>query len=642
MMSERGTGYYLDAKAKGKKEYKHMKAKGTSGHLTSLDGLLKDVDIVATVDLGVREIPLKKVVGTYYNARRMVFSKGFMPLEHENTEFGGKWISLCEAHLQEGIREPIKVYEYLNYYYVMEGNKRVSVLKYFDSVTILAQIYRLIPKCDEQDEDIVLYYAFLDFYKITGISEIWLTKARRFERLLMLLENYEPELSMYDTKYKHFYHHVYVPFRLLYLKRAEKSAISTTGDAFLLYAKLYQIPLKFDRIQAEKVMPNLLMELQNYGDDEIIEIHTSSELIPKTGILGTLSAIITQKKLKVGFVYARNVESSGWTYSHDLGRQHIETYFKDQVTTDYIDDVPEDDQAYEMIHEFAQKGYDIIFSTSEVFRRVTLRCAIENPTVKFFSCSGNRPYVHMTNYFGRTYEPRFLAGIIAGAMTQTNIVGYTATDKSPEVISCINAFAMGMKMVNPRAKLLVAWTGEWNNPKVSTDISEKLIELGADIVSNKNITTPREVTRTYGIYAMLCDIDPSTHKPKNYLAAPVWVWGTFYQKIIESVLSGSYQKLTSHTTDSSRVINFWWGMESGVIDLYYAPEYIPAETAKLVELMKKLIIADQFHPFSGPIYDKEGILRVSSEETMTASEILEMNWFMDTVEIVDTDRCYTF
>lgn len=637
---ETALGYYSEARVKGKKDYNKKKARGMSGHLMSLDGLLKDVEIIATVDLGIQEIPLKKVVGTYYNARRMVFSNQFLPLENEQTEFGAKWIALCQAHLDEGIKEPIKVYEYMNYFYVMEGNKRVSVLKFFEATHISAVIYRLVPKYDESDDDIKLYYAFLSFYKETGLNQIWLSKANRYDQLLKYLDDYNPTLSMYDTKFKHFLHHVYEPFRQLYLKAVDPQVTMTTGDAFLLYAKLYKIPEVFDRLGAEKVMPSLVLELSNYGQHESIEIHTAAIDKPKTGLISALGAMMSPKKLKVGFVYARTRGTSGWTYSHDLGRQFIEDHFKEQVVTSYIEEVPEDEMSYHAISAFAQEGMDVIFSTSEVFRRTTLRCAIENPTVKFFCCSGNRPYVHMSNYFGRTYEPRYLAGIIAGALTQNQCVGYTATDANPEVIASINAFALGMKLVNPKAKLLVAWTGEWNNPKVCTDISEKLIERGADIVSNKNLIAPRDVTKTFGVYAMLCDIDPQTKQPMHYLAAPIWIWGTFYQKIIESILNGSYQKLTASSQDESRVINFWWGMDSGVLDLYYAPELLPAETVKLVEIMKKLILSDQFHPFTGPLYDQSGQLRAKDKETLSPGDIMDMNWLVDSVEVVDTDVCF--
>lgn len=627
------TEYYTDARIKGRKEYNRLKARGLSGHLTSLDGLLKDIEIVATVDLGIQEIPLKKVVGTYFNSRRMIFSKNFMPLESVNSEFGSKWCNLCAAHVKEGIRDPIKVYEYLNYYYVMEGNKRVSVLKYFDAVKVMAQVYRLVPKYDEQDEDVKLYYSFLEFYKETGLIEVWLSKATRYFRLLKYLRAYEPGDSYYESKYSHFLHYVYEPFRRIYKQMGGDQLNVTTGDAFVLYAKLYEIPRELDEEGAEKVMPLLIRELQNYGEDEEIDIHTTSDNIDKTSFFSSLTALM-HKKIRVGFVYARDVEKSGWTYSHELGRQYIEAHFNDQIETEYIDNVPEDKSAYNAISEFAKQGYDIIFTTSEIYRRATLRCALENPHIKFFNCSGNRPYVHMTNYFGRTYEPRFLTGLIAGAMTKSNIIGYTATEPNPEVISCINAFAMGVKMVNPFAKLLVVWTGEWNNPKVSTDLSEKLIERGADIVSNKNIIVPRDVTWEYGVYSMLCNIDPETKQPEKYLASPIWLWGTFYEKIIASILNGTYQKVTSQMSDEGRLVNFWWGIASGVIDIYYSKKHVPAETAKLIDLMKKMIMSDQYHPFSGPIYDQNDNLRVEENTILSPEAILEMDWYVDNVQII--------
>ncbi len=628
------TEYYQDARSKGKKEYSRLKARGRSGHLTSLDGVLKDIEIVATVELGVKEIPLNKVVGTYFNSRRMTFSKNFMPLESLNTEFGMKWANLVKAQVEEGIRDPIKVYEYLNYYYVMEGNKRVSVLKYFDAVKVTAQVFRLIPKYDKNDPDIVLYYSFLDFYKETNLMEIWVSKPTRFKRLLRYLREYDPGESYFESKYKHFLNYVYEPFRAIFKMAGGDNLNVTTGDAFVLYSKLYGIPSQLDVKSTEKMMPYLLKELINYGDDEEIDIQTTPESIEKTTFLGALSSMISHKKLKVGFVYARTTEESGWTYSHELGRKHIQEKFRDQIETHYIEEVPEDKSAYEVIYEFAKQGFDVVFTTSEIYRRATLRCALELPEVTFFNCSGNRPYVHMTNYFGRTYEPRFLTGLIAGALTQTNIIGYTATEPNPEVISCINAFALGVKMVNPNARLKVVWTGEWNNPKVSTDLSEHLIDMGADIVSNKNLLVPRDVTWAYGVYSMLCDIDKETKKPKHYLASPIWKWGAFYEKIIASILNGTYQRVTAQNYDEQKLINFWWGIASDVIDIYYATQYLPPDIVKLVEVMRKMILTDQFNLFSGPIYDNEGHLMVEEKVALTPEEIMDMDWYLDNVDIV--------
>lgn len=156
---------YKDAVVKGKRAYQHRKkTRGQSGHLTSLEGLLKDIEIVSTVPLGILEVPLNKVVGTYTNARRTAFAHNFMPLATAQSDFKDKWITLCHAHLEEGIRDPIKVYEYMNWFYVLEGNKRVSVLKYFDAWSVQAEVIRLVPRRDAEDERNTIYYEFLEFF----------------------------------------------------------------------------------------------------------------------------------------------------------------------------------------------------------------------------------------------------------------------------------------------------------------------------------------------------------------------------------------------------------------------------------------------------------------------------------------------
>ena len=98
----------------------------------------------------------------------------------------------------------------------------------------------------------------------------------------------------------------------------------------------------------------------------------------------------------------------------------MEQVFKDQIQTSYIENFPTAvEEGYDVLQELVNKGYDVIFTTSPMFKKATLKCAMDNPNVKFFNCSEYQPYLHVGNYFGRTYEPRFLTGIIAGSMTKT-------------------------------------------------------------------------------------------------------------------------------------------------------------------------------------------------------------------------------
>lgn len=625
---------YLDARVKGKRAYNARKARGESGHLTSLDGLLKDIEIISTVDLGVREIPLRKVKGTNSNSRRMVFSKNFLPLEPANSEFAGKWMSLCEAHLKDGIRDSIKVYEYMNYFYVIEGNKRVSVLKYFDAVAISAQIIRLIPKYEEDDPDIKLYYKFLEFYKETNINELWLSKEIYYDELLEELETYNPDLSFYKDKYLHFFNNVYLPFRRLYLELGGKSLDITTGDAFVLYARIYNLQQKLDTAVTRELMPNLIKELESYDKENSMEIKTDALDFERNPIINALSNMMGQKSLKIAFIYAKSVEESGWTRSHELGRLAVQEEFKGVIETKSFENIQDDETLENLITSLVEEGYNTFFTTALVHRKATLSSALIHNSARFFNCSGNRPYVHMSNYYGRSYETKFLTGMLAGALTKTNVIGYTSSDPTPETISSLNAFAIGAKMVNPNVTVKVCWTGVWNSPESNAIKIEKLVHCGVDLISSKNNILSREATSKYGITSMLCTVNQEDKTLDRYIAAPIWKWEVFYKKIINSLINGSYARIVNSSREK-KLINFWWGIESGGIDIFIDYKQVPKETVKLIKLMRQLIISEQFSPFSGPVSDIDGNIRIEEGETLSVEEIIEMDWYADNIIILD-------
>ena len=164
---------YIQPRKLALREYSSYVSQGRNGYLPYLDGIVKNIEIASEVDLGIVDLPIRKVKGTYTYMRSICFSRNFMPLMDPGTEFSFKWERVYEAQIIEGLREPIKVYEFLNWFYVVEGNKRVSVLKYLDVYGYHANVIRMIPKYDENNKDIRIYYSFLKFYKRTGINSIW-------------------------------------------------------------------------------------------------------------------------------------------------------------------------------------------------------------------------------------------------------------------------------------------------------------------------------------------------------------------------------------------------------------------------------------------------------------------------------------
>lgn len=630
-----GIDDFIHARKLGMKEYSRNVSNGQVGYLPSLEGLLKNVDIISEVNLGLVEIPLKKIVGTYTHLRSISFAKNFMPLLDIDTEFQVKWTNLCKAHITEGIRDSVKVYEFLNWFYVIEGNKRVSVLKYYNAYSIPATVIRLVPKIDENDLNNLLYYKFLKFNKITGIFTIWFSKEENFDILLNLLENFNPKISELDSKYKYFEVYIFEVFRRLYLQSGGQKIPITTGDAFIEYIKIYGIPEHIDEEDLAATMKEFIKELELFSKDSNLDVQTVPLESSQNKMLSAISTlVIPKKKLKVVFVYARTIESSGWTYAHELGRKYIENTLGENVITSYVENVPENENAYYNIKELAEDGNDIIFTTSPIYMNATLKCALEYPQVKFFNCSEAHPYQHVSNYYGRTYEARFLTGIIAGAMTKTNIIGYVATSPTPEVISSINAYALGAKLVNPYVRVKVAWTNEWNSRIKFSDAGTSLIKAGADIISNRTLHVPHPVSEEFGVYSMLCSIDLTKGVPDKYLATPIWQWGIFYEKILNNILNDTFKTIVDIFSGNSKLINFWWGLATGVVDIFYSKELVPTETQKLVNLMKRMIMNNVYHPFTGPIYDQNGVLRIESEETASHEQILSMDWFIDNIEIL--------
>ncbi len=148
---------YKQARSIGRRFVSEHSDTDAKGYLVVLDDLIGNIEITGEINLGTYEIPINKIIGTRTAARSNAFAGNFMPLLAENTEFGAKWMKLYSSHISQGIREPIKVYEYINRYFVQEGNKRVSVLKYLGAVGIEARVTRLIPKRDEPNKLVSIY-----------------------------------------------------------------------------------------------------------------------------------------------------------------------------------------------------------------------------------------------------------------------------------------------------------------------------------------------------------------------------------------------------------------------------------------------------------------------------------------------------
>ena len=602
---------YLEAQKLGKKEQKNCMAQGRNPFLPVLDEILVGQEGVSDMPLGVQSIPLDHVVGTSTRGRTQAFAANFMPILDIASEFAYKWSTLADAQVNEGIRDPIICYEYMNRYYVVEGNKRVSVLKYFKADSIVAKVTRKVPKLTD-DVDVQVYYEYMHFYDVTEKNDLYFSIPGKAERLLNLVG----QTTKWDKELRQEFSSVSNRFTKAYIDRGGRKLPITIGDALVAFLSVYGYD-KARQMSLEDFIRNVANCWDEFvvlaKDDKVDLILSPQEAPAKRGFLNYFLPS-NSKKFTVAFLYPKTPEESDWTYAHDLGRSYIEELFGDQIKVICVHSVSKDD-VEAVLHQVIAQGAKIIFEISPQMLQNSLKVAIEHPEVTILNCSLDKPHKYICTYYSRMYEAKFLSGMIAGAMADNDKIAYVADYPVYGMMANINAFALGALCVNPRAKVYL----EWSTTK-GFDLDKFLTENDIRYVSNQDFITPLQKNRHFGLYAY-------ENKEAKNLVMPYWNWGVFYEKIIQSILSGVYQ----NTEDGvSKALNYWWGMSAGVIDIVYS-NHIPDGIKRLMEYMRFNIINGNVNPFYGNIYDQEGKLRHSEDKGMAAEDIMRLDYFVNNV-----------
>ena len=597
------------------KAYRMGKKEG--GTPAVLDDILKERNITASggIPLGLVQIPAEQIVGTKSAARSAAFSKGFYPLLKADTEFAAKWMALYQAHLDEGIREPVKAYEFMNRFYIEEGNKRVSVLKFVGAVSVLGTVTRIIPPHSE-DKETRIYYEFMDFYHLSGVNYIWFSQPGSFAKLQYLLGKRPDEEWSDDDKLD--FSSAYTRFSAEFEARGGKKLEVLPGDAFLSFIGLYgyEVIKNMTAAELKEKLAKSWDEFKLLRTEQSLELQMdpADEKDIKKNIFERLFPISVPKQ-KVAFIHEETAETSAWTYAHELGRLHLQQMFSDQVSTACYDNGSEEN-AEELLEAAVQNGSNLIFTTSPIFLKASLKAAIEHPEVKILNCSLNTSHRHIRTYYGRMYEPKFLMGAIAGALSENGKIGYIANYPIFGMAASINAFALGAKMVNPRAKIYLEWSTLKNH-----DVEQSFAQKGIRYISGRDMIAPDSANRQFGLYRM------GENGPWS-LAMPVWHLGKFYEKMIWNIMDGSWKY--DDASNETKGLNYWWGMSAGIVDVICS-QHLPIGTARLIELLKKTICSGEFNPFSGILYSQQGIVQKDAGKALSPEDIITMDWLAENV-----------
>ena len=607
--------YYREALKLGRREYRQCVSRGASPCLPVLDDFIPTERSASGVDLGVVQIPTEFVVGTKTRGRVHSFAPNFMPILEPDTEFAVKWERLCQAHLSEGIREPIRAYEYMNRFYVEEGNKRVSVLKFFDAPQITGTVVRVMP---ERNADTALYYEFLDFYRLSRLNSVEFSRPGGYQMLQKLVGKQPGE--PWSEEERRQFTAAYFYFRQAYEANGGGRLHTTAGDALLACMKIYGYASLREKSAKDirQALTRVWEEIALQQEPEKIDV----KLAPAEKKPGLLTKVISGaasggegKRLRAAFIHDGRPDSAAWTRGHERGREYVQRVMDDSVRTEaYFDAMTDEPGA--VIERAIAAGNRVVFTTSPRLLDASLRAAVDHPEVTVFNCSLNTSHRYVRTYYARMYEVKFIIGAIAGTLAGSNPVGYLADYPIFGQVAGINAFALGVQMTNPRAEVYL----EWSAVGGADAALSRLTRRGVRLISSQDLArVGREGSESLGLSLIG---DGGTVN----LATPLWQWGTYYEQLLRRIQNRSVQ---SEYAESGRALNYYWGLSAGVVELRCA-DRLPPPAVKLKELLENSIRAGICEPFRGPLYTQTGKL-LDAGRSLTPEQIINMDYLMENV-----------
>ena len=600
--------HYSKARREGLRVYQAAIQSNTEPYLPVLEDREPALSQLSRLSLGVQTIPLDRVVGSVSQGRSYAFTKDFLPILESGSEFAVKWEHLCESVEAEGVNQPITVLEYLGYYYVIEGNKRTSVMKYLNAMDIEADVTRVYPP-QSDDPQVTAYYEYCDFAKETGLYDLLFTNPGSYRKLVSLpgIRSGEEWTEDDILSLKKIYHY----FAAQYIALAKGKPFQPCGDAFLIYLTAFgYAEVRNDDIAKTAERIRLMareFELRDGRVNLVMERESSASQVP------LISAIFGPSKVKAAFLFDKPVEKSAWNYWHNLGRLEAEEKLGDRLET-VTRVVPSRAEFAKVVSELIADGNTMVFATSPLMLNSTIEPALNHPDVKFLCCSLLSNYTNIRAYYIRFYEAKFLMGMAAGILSANGKIGYIADYPIYGTPAAANAFALGARMVNPQARIYLNWySASWFREDLPFE------DPDIQVICNRDITAPNRDARNYGLYLRRNgEITP--------MATLIPRWGPFYRRMIELMLNGTF----ALGDKKENVTNYWWGLGSHILDVAFSSRFDPY-AARTIHHFREELREGTFSPFEGELRDQEGVLRCSADRRLTPAEILCMDYLLDNI-----------
>ena len=245
------------------------------------------------------------------------------------------------------------------------------------------------------------------------------------------------------------------------------------------------------------------------------------------------------------------------------------------------------------MREYAEGGAQLVWGEAYAVETEARAVAVDYPDVSFLMGSSGAAEGANFGVFGtRNHEAAYLAGMLAGKMSTSNVFGSVGGYPIPEVNLLINAFRMGVKEVNPEATFLNGFIGAWFDPAKAKEAALAQIDAGADILFGERIGTA-DAAAEKGIKAIGSLIDYTPRYPGTVFANAIWNYGPTIAAIVADIAAGN------PTGKDYTEFSF---MKHGGNELIFVADEVPADAIPAMEAKRAEIASGAFEV---PIDDTE-------------------------------------
>lgn len=321
---------------------------------------------------------------------------------------------------------------------------------------------------------------------------------------------------------------------------------------------------------------------------------------------------------KVVMILDGSAEDGGWNTTHLRSGNKMAEAFPG-IDFSYVEEIEPGQEATNAFQDAVDGGADLVIGTT-FYQFDMIDIADENPDVYFLTWAGFEEQPNVGHFTQATEDGRYMDGIVAGSLTESNIIGYPVGFPFEEVNRALNAFTLGAQSVNPDVEVRAVYLNTWFDPAIEQQAAEALANAGADVIAHEvGAQVYATVMAERGGYVIGYTNDWSDFEPDAWASSFLIDWSTYYIEQIEDIRAGEFQPGTSYG-----------GLKEGWIEFApYGPD-VTEETLALIEQKKQEILDGTFDMFAGPIFDNEGNEVIAEGETIPFGErSLCCQWLVD-------------